>query len=88
MTLQSATQIGVALLAGLLISIPVGWYLARVVTDRKTWLDPLFDPIDNGIYRLIGRRICAQGMDWKTYTLQMLATNLIMAIIIFMILCR
>ena len=86
MTLQGGVQIGLTLLIGLLISVPVGWYLARVVTDRKTWLDPLFDPIDNGIYWLIGRRTCTQGMDWKMYTLHMLATNLIMTIIIFFIL--
>ena len=86
MTLQGWLQIGLTLLIGFAISIPMGLYLARVVTDRKTWLDPVFDPIDNTIYWLIGRRICARGMGWKAYTLHMLATNLAMAIIIFLIL--
>src|SRR5664280_697182 len=86
MTSQGWLQIGLTLLIGLLISIPVGRYLARVVTDRKTPLDRLFDPIDNFIYLLIGRRICNQPMDWKTYTLHMLATNFFMALIIFLIL--
>ena len=58
MTLQSALQIAMTLLIGALISIPVGRYLARVVTDRKTFLDPVFNPIDNFIYVLIGRRVC------------------------------
>ena len=57
-----------------------------MVTGRKTVFDRLFDPIDNFIYLLIGRRICAQAMDWKAYTLHMLATNLVMALIIFLIL--
>jgi K+-transporting ATPase ATPase A chain len=86
MTLQGWLQIGLTLLIGFLISIPVGSYLARVVTDRKTPLDRLFDPIDNFIYLLIGRRICGQAMDWKAYTFHMLATNLFMALIIFLIL--
>jgi potassium-transporting ATPase potassium-binding subunit len=86
MTSQGWLQIGLTLLIGLLISIPVGRYLARVVTDRKTPLDRLFDPIDNFIYLLIGRRICGQPMDWKAYTLHMLATNFVMALIIFLIL--
>jgi potassium-transporting ATPase potassium-binding subunit len=86
MTWQGWLQIGLSLLIGLLISIPVGGYLARVVTERKTPLDRLFDPIDNFIYLLIGRRICGQAMDWKAYTLHMLATNLVMALIIFLIL--
>jgi K+-transporting ATPase ATPase A chain len=86
MTLQGWLQIGLTLLIGLLISIPVGRYLARVVTDRKTPLDRLLDPFDNFIYLLIGRRICGQAMGWKTYTLHMLATNLVMALIIYLIL--
>ena len=86
MTSQGWLQIGLTLLIGFLISIPVGSYLAHVVTDRKTLLDPLLDPIDNFIYLLIGRRICRQAMDWKAYTLHMLATNLFMAMIIFLIL--
>ena len=86
MTSQGWLQVGLTLLIGILISIPVGRYLARVVTDRKTPLDRLFDPIDNFIYLLIGRRICGQPMDWKAYTLHMLATNFVMALIIFLIL--
>ena len=86
MTSQGWLQIGLTLLIGFLISIPVGRYLARVVTDQTTVLDRLFDPVDNFIYLLIGRRICGQAMDWKAYTLHMLATNLFMASIIFLIL--
>ena len=86
MTSQGWLQIGLTLLIGFLISIPVGRYLARVVTGRKTSFDRLFDPIDNFIYLLIGRRICGQAMDWKAYTLHMLATNLVMALIIFLVL--
>ena len=69
-----------------MISIPVGRYLATVVMGRRTVVDRLFDPIDDFIYLLIGRRTCGQPMDWKTYTLHMLATNLVMALIIFLIL--
>ena len=86
MTSQGWLQIGLTLLIGFMISIPVGRYLATVVTGRKSVFDRLFDPIDNFIYLLIGRRICRQAMDWKAYTLHMLATNLVMALIIFLIL--
>ena len=86
MTSQGLLQIGLTFLIGLLLSIPVGRYLARVVTDQKTAFDRLFDPIDGAIYFLIGRRVSSQAMDWKVYTLHMLATNLFMAVIIFLIL--
>jgi K+-transporting ATPase ATPase A chain len=69
-------QIGLTLLIGLLISIPTGRYLAKVVTGGRTVVDRVFDPFDNFLYAVIGRRVCAQAMDWKSYSLHMLATNL------------
>jgi K+-transporting ATPase ATPase A chain len=85
-TLQSALQITLTLLIGALISIPVGRYLARVVTDRKTFLDPVCNPIDNFIYVLIGKRACLEPMTWKAYTVHMLMTNLVMAVLIYLVL--
>ncbi len=79
-------QIALTLLIGFLIGIPTGRYLAKVVNGGRTVFDRVIDPVDNSFYALISRRICAQAMDWKSYTLHMLATNLIMAIIIFLIL--
>jgi potassium-transporting ATPase potassium-binding subunit len=86
MAAQSWLQIGAVLLFIFLLSIPVGHYLATIVMDRKTWLDAIFDPIDNALYFLIGRRATRRAMDWKAYTFHMLATNLFMAIIIYLIL--
>ena len=86
MTLQPWPQIALTLLIGALISIPVGHYLARVVTDRTTFLDPVWDPVDNLIYRLIGQRICGAAMNWKSYTVHMLATNFVMAVMIYLVL--
>ena len=60
MTSQGWLQIGMTLLIGFMISIPVGRYLATVVMGRRTVVDHLFDPIDNLIYLLIGRRISAK----------------------------
>jgi potassium-transporting ATPase potassium-binding subunit len=86
MTAQSWLQIGLVLLCIFLLSIPVGRYLASVVSDRKTRVDAIFDPIDTVIYLLIGRNVTSQPMDWKVYTLHMLATNFFMAAIIYLIL--
>jgi hypothetical protein len=63
MTLQGWLQIGLTFLLGFLISIPVGSYLARVVTERKTLLDGMLDPFDNFIYLLIGRRVCSRELE-------------------------
>ncbi|HXZ00324.1 MAG TPA: potassium-transporting ATPase subunit KdpA [Stellaceae bacterium] len=86
MTAQSWLQIGVVLLIVFLLSIPVGRYLAKIVMDRKTRFDAIFDPIDNAVYFLIGRKAASRPMDWKAYTFHMFATNLFMAVIIYLIL--
>ena len=86
MTAQGWLQIGLTLLIGFFVSIPTGRYLAKVVTGLPTAVDRIFDPFDKCIYALIGGRLCARAMDWKSYTLHMLATNLCMAVIIFLIL--
>ena len=76
-------QIAVALIAIFVLSIPTGRYMARIVMGQQTSFDRFFDPIDNAIYWLIGRRVASQPMTWKTYTYHMLAANLAMALIIF-----
>ena len=86
MTPQSWLQIALTLLIALAISVPVGRYLSRVVTERKGLADWLFDPVDNLLYRVIGQRICRSPMNWKAYTVHMLMTNLVMALLIYLIL--
>jgi potassium-transporting ATPase potassium-binding subunit len=86
MSMQSWLQIGLVLLIVFLLSIPAGRYLAAIVMDRKTWIDPIFDRIDNAIYLLIGREATRRPMNWKAYTFHMLATNLFMALLIYLIL--
>src|SRR5271166_6326208 len=86
MTAQSWLQIGVVLLLIFLLSIPVGHYLATIVMSRKTWADVVFDPIDSVLYFLIGRQATRRAMGWKAYTFHLLATNLFMAVIIYVVL--
>jgi potassium-transporting ATPase potassium-binding subunit len=76
-------QIALTLIAIFLLSIPTGRYVARIVMGQTTLFDRFFDPIDNFLYLLIGRKVTRQPMNWKSYTFHMLATNLVMALIIF-----
>jgi potassium-transporting ATPase potassium-binding subunit len=84
--LQNWLQVAATLLIGVLISIPIGRYLATVVMGGGTLVDRIFDPLDRVLYALVGQRVCTLAMDWKSYTLHMLATNLVMAVFIFLIL--
>jgi len=85
MTVTAWLQIAATLIAIFALSIPTGRYMARIVMGRTTLFDGFFDPIDNAIYLLIGRKATALPMDWKAYTFHMLATNLVMALIIFLV---
>jgi K+-transporting ATPase ATPase A chain len=85
MTASGWLQIIITLAAIFLLSIPMGRYMARINMGQKTRFDRFFDPIDNAIYFLIGRKVTSQAMTWKIYTLHMLATNMVMALIIYAI---
>lgn len=65
-----------ALVIYMVLVIPMGTYLYHITTGRKTFADPVFDRIDNGIYRIC--KIDRQGMNWKQYAVSLLTTNAVM----------
>lgn len=69
-------QIMVALVIYMVLVIPMGTYLYHITTGRKTFADPVFDRIDNGIYRIC--KIDRQGMNWKQYAVSLMTTNAVM----------
>lgn len=69
-------QIMVALVIYMVLVIPMGTYLYHITTGRKTFADPVFDRIDNRIYRIC--KIDRQGMNWKQYAVSLLTTNAVM----------
>lgn len=56
--------------------IPMGTYMYHIAAGKKTFADPFFDKVDNGIYRVC--RIDRKGMNWKQYTVSLLMTNAVM----------
>jgi K+-transporting ATPase ATPase A chain len=77
-------QIAIVLVLIVLLAIPMGRYMAAVFTNRRTFLDPILDPVDNAIYRLSG--VNREGMRWQGYVMAMLLTNLVMFAILFVVL--
>jgi K+-transporting ATPase ATPase A chain len=74
----------VALLA--LITKPVGLYLGRVLDAKgKTWLDPLFKPLERLTYWLMGVDP-EKEQDWKLYTFAMLLFSLVSCLFTYAIL--
>lgn len=56
--------------------IPMGKYLYHITSGEKTFADAVFNPVDNALFRICG--IDRQEMNWKRYTLTLLAVNAVM----------
>ena len=77
-------QIVVTLAIYMALVIPVGIYMFHIAAKKKTFADPVFNRVDNGIYKLC--RINREGMNWKQYALHLLMTNAVMVFAGYLIL--
>lgn len=78
-------QILVTLVLLMLLVIPVGKYIHGIISGEKSFADPVFNRIDNLLYRVTGVERDA-GMNWKQYTVAFLLTNLVLMVILFIVL--
>ncbi|KQT42800.1 ATPase [Devosia sp. Leaf420] len=85
MTIIGWVQIGLVLIATLLLAKPLGLYMARVFSGERTWLSPVLSPVETGFYKLAGvRREDEQGC--LSYTFSVLAFSLAGLLALFAIL--
>jgi len=85
MTAFSLIQIGVYLTILLFLVKPLGAYMAHVYQGERTFIDPIFKPLERFIYR-IARVNSAEEMDWKTYAVAMLLFNFIGLLFLYLLL--
>ncbi len=71
----SITQLAIYLVVLLVLSVPVGWYIARVM-EGKSAVNRMFGGIEHFLYRLCGVRADAD-MGWKQYALALLLFNIV-----------
>lgn len=83
--LQGWIQIALTLLLILAITPLLGGYIARIYLGQKTILDPIFNPIDRFIFSASGVQSKSQMNGWQ-YARAILFSNLVMAILLFLIL--
>jgi len=77
--MNTSGWIQLILYVGILLAItkPLGLYLCKVLdADGKTFLDPVFKPLERLTYKLIGVD-AKQEHDWKQYTIAMLLFSLV-----------
>ena len=75
MTANGFLQIAVFFILILALTKPLGAYMTRVFAGERTWLSPLFSPIEKLFYRLAGVDE-KHEQDWKTYGIAMLMFSL------------
>jgi K+-transporting ATPase ATPase A chain len=85
MTIPSLLQFGLFVSLVTLLVVPVGEYLARVFSGRRSWPDRILVPTERAIYRLAGIDV-HQDMTWSEYFLAFLRFSLVVAAAIFAIL--
>ena len=77
-------QIAVYLVVLLLLTKPLGLFMARVYQGQPTFLDPLLRPVERLIYRLCGVSP-DQEMGWKTYAFAMLVFNFLSIAAVYLV---
>ncbi len=76
-------QIFITLVILMILVIPTGKYLYKVISGEKSFIDPCFDRIDRVIYKLTG--IKKSEMGWKQYAVSFVATNLVMLVLVYLL---
>jgi K+-transporting ATPase ATPase A chain len=71
MTANGWFQIALYLLVIFLVTKPLGVFMIRVFSREKTFLDPVFQPIEKLVYRLTGVDE-KREMRWTEYAIAML----------------
>jgi len=74
--MTSWMEIALYVLVLLLAARPLGLHMYRVLEGQRTWLSPVFEPLENLCYRM-ARIDSKQEMGWKRYALAMLVFNML-----------
>ncbi len=63
-------------IATIILAIPLGKYIANVFSDKPSFLDKVFGPVERGIMRLSGVDF-KKEMTWKEHLVALLTINLV-----------
>jgi potassium-transporting ATPase potassium-binding subunit len=84
MTGNGWLQIGLFFVVLLVVTKPLGVYLARVFAGDRTFLDPVLRPLERLLYRICGVDEKTE-MDWKEYTVAMLLFSAVSMVLLYAI---
>jgi potassium-transporting ATPase potassium-binding subunit len=84
MTANGWLQIALFFVVLLLITKPIGVFMARVFAREKTFLDPVLRPLERLLYRCTGIDE-SHEMDWKEYAVAMLLFSAVSMLLLYLI---
>lgn len=84
MTLNGWLQI--LIFCGIVIALvkPLGGYMTRVFSGERTFLSPLFNPIERGLYRIAGSKE-DEEQHWTAYTAALLFFSIASIVLLYLI---
>lgn len=85
MTAYTWIQWGLVFLVFALLIKPLGTYMARVFTGQKTFLDPVFGPLEKLLFKIL-KVSPGDNMTGMQYGVAILASNLFMFLFMYLIL--
>src|SRR5437588_3374150 len=81
-TLNSVLQVLIFLVIVLLLTKPVGLYLYKVFNGERTWLSPVFVPVERFFYRLSGINP-EEEQKWTGYIFSLLIFSLVGMLLLY-----
>jgi len=79
------TQVTILFIVAALLAWPLGRYMAGVFGHQRHVSDKVFQPLETVLYRAFGIDE-NKSMSWKQYGMALIATNLVLGIIAFLVL--
>src|SRR6266568_3792667 len=83
-TLNSVLQVAIFLLIVLLLTKPVGLYLYKVFNGQRTWLSPVFVPVERFFYRLSGIDQ-EEEQKWTGYMISVLIFSVVGMLLLYLL---
>ena len=72
-------------IALLVVTPPLGAYIARVMDGERTFLSPVVGPVERGVYRVLGVDPAVE-QGWKGYTVSLLMFSLVSIVGLYLLL--
>ena len=82
--INSIIQYSLYLIILVVLAIPLGKYIGKVMDGEKTFLSKILNPIENFIYKIL-KIDKDEEMDWKKYSISIIAFSIIGFVILFLL---